>query len=316
MKYSHLSDDERYQIAAMRLQHFSLRAIARNLGRSPSTISREIRRNAYPTDGGYRALHACSMARGRRRRARWGTQFGPDAWKRVEELVRQDFSPEQVSGHLRRTKELSISHETIYRHVWEDKRTGGALYTHLRGSPKKRRKRYGHYDSRGRLAGKRPISSRPSAAENRSRIGHWEIDTVLGRGKPCILTIVERKSGLVHIAKLRARTKEEVMRAMKMLAQRHRNVFRTITADNGCEFHGYREIEEEISTCFYFAAPHHSWERGTNENTNGLIRQYLPKRESMEALTQRQCDRIADKLNQRPRKRHGYYSPQQVFSIR
>ena len=316
MKYSHLSDDERYQIAALRIRRISLRSIARELGRHPSTISREIRRNANQRTGWFIAENACSKARARRRRARRASHFSAECWRRVEQLLRQDYSPEQVSGHLRRTKELLISHETIYRHVWKGKERGGDLFKHLRGSRKQRRKRYGRYDSRGRLAGKRPITARPAAAQNRSRIGHWEIDTVLGRGKPCILTIVERKSGLVYIVKLRARTKEEVRRAMKLLNRRHRKVFQTITADNGCEFHGYRCIEKEISTRFYFAAPHHSWERGTNENTNGLIRQYLPKRQSMEKLTQRQCDRIAEKLNRRPRKRHGYYSPEQIFAVR
>jgi len=313
MKYHHLSDGERYQIATLRRHKFSLRAIARDLGRSPSTISREIRRNAYPTDGKYRALHACSMARARRRRARRGSQFGASAWRRVERLIRQDYSPDQVSSYLKRTGELSISHETIYRRIWEDWRCEGQLHTRLRGARKLRRKRYGRHDSRGRPAGKRPITDRPPAADNRSRTGHWELDTVLGRGKACILTLVDRKSGFVQIAKLEARTIQEVWKAMCRLMRRYPGRYKTITADNGCEFHGYRQIEQAFSVRFYFAAPHHSWERGTSENTNGLIRQYLPKGTSMAHLTQRQCDLIAKKLNTRPRKRHNYLNPEEIF---
>lgn len=311
--YQQLSDDERYQIGALRRVRYSVRAIARELGRSASTISREIRRNAYPTDGRYKPLHACQMARGRRRRARQGTRYTMREWQIVRRLLQRKLSPKQVSGVLKRHRVISISHETIYQHVWDDRRYGGDLYTHLRQATKKRRKRYGHYDSRGRLAGKRPITARPPGAQNRSRIGHWEIDTVLGTGRACILTIVDRKTGFVQIGKLAARTKEEVMKAMRHLVARHPNRYKSITADNGCEFHGYRDIEEILNVRFYFAAPHHSWERGTNENTNGLIRQYLPKATSMNKLTQERCDWIANELNERPRERYEFRTPNELF---
>lgn len=312
-EYHQLSDEERYQIAAMRRVKMSRRAIARELGRSPSTISREIRRNAYPTDGRYKAVHACQMARGRRRRARQGTRYSMSQWQIVRKLLERKLSPKQVSGVLKRFKLFSISHETIYQHVWDDRRYGGDLHTHLRQAMKKRRKRYGHKDSRGRLAGKRPITARPAGALNRSRLGHWEIDTVLGSTKACILTIVERKTGFVQIGKLKARTKEEVSKAMKCLVRRFSSRYRTITADNGCEFHGFRDLEKAHDLKFYFAPPHHSWERGTNENTNGLIRQYLPKGTSMENLTQKDCDWIADELNGRPRERYNFYTPNELF---
>ena len=253
------------------------------------------------------------MARGRRRRARQGTRYSMEQWQIVRKLIERKLSPKQVSGVLKRFRVLSISHETIYQHVWDDRRYGGDLHTHLRQATKKRRKRYGHHDSRGRLAGKRAITERPPGALNRSRIGHWEIDTVLGSGKACILTIVERKTGFVQIGKLAARTKEEVCKAMKRLLPRHSTRYRTITADNGCEFHGYRDLEKAHDLKFYFAPPHHSWERGTNENTNGLIRQYLPKGTSMETLTQKTCDWIADELNDRPRERYNFRTPNELF---
>jgi IS30 family transposase len=189
--------------------------------------------------------------------------------------LKEQWSPEQIAGRLRREGRLRISHETIYRYIWHDKRRGGTHYKHLRQAGKKRRKRYGAYDSRGRLAGKRPISERPAAVEDRTEVGHWEIDTVLGDGKPCVVTLVERTTGYVRVGKLRARTVAELNRATIDLLDSAPLPVHTITADNGTEFHGYKEIEASTGVRFYFATPHHSWERGTNENTNGLIRQYL-----------------------------------------
>ena len=313
MKYSHLSMEERYRIGALRIVGKSQRAIARELGRSASTISRELCRNRSPFDGHYRALHAGEQYRGRRRRSRLGVKISDGVWKEVEKWLREDFSPEQVSGYLKRMGKMSISHESIYKYVWRDKEMGGDLWTHLRGSRKQRRKRYRSYDSRGRLAGKRMIGDRPKVVERRKQLDHWEIDTVMSSGRECILTMVERKSGFTQIGVLEDRTVLATNRRMLKLMGKELNRYRTITADNGCEFHGYKTIEDKTSVPFYFATPHHSWERGTNENTNGLIRQYLPKGTSMKGLTQARCNAIADKLNSRPRKRHNYKTPIEVF---
>jgi len=233
----------------------------------------------------------------------------------VEACLRQQWSPEQASGWLRRRGQLSISHETIYRHIWLDRKQGGGLYLHLRCSPKQRRKRYGRYDSRGRLAGKRHICERPAGAQNRSRVGHLEADTVIGNisDKHCVLTLVDRKSGYVMIGKLRTRTVEATNRRAVRLINNAARPTRTITVDNGTEFHGYKAIEAATGSRFYFATPYHSWERGTSENTNGLIRQYLPKRTTMAHVTQRACNRIAQKLNTRPRKRLGYRTPEECY---
>lgn len=313
-RYTQLTEEERYQIGALLTARAGIRDIARMLGRAPSTISREIRRNAYPTDGGYRAYHAVNMASGRRRRSRQGSTFTAGQLCRVEQLLRRDFSPEQVAGYLRRQREFSISHESIYRHILADRKAGGQLYKLLRCRGRKlRRKRYGAYDSRGRLAGKRPLSERPPGATNRSRVGHWEVDTVMGSGRACIVTLVERKTGYIMIGKLAARTVLETNRRLSMLVASHPDRFRTITADNGCEFHGYAKLEESLGLKFYFTPPYHSWERGSNENANGLIRQYLPKGTPMENLTQAQCSMIAYKLNNRPRKRYDYRTPAELF---
>jgi transposase, IS30 family len=316
MRYHQLTSEERYMISALRKQGIHAAEIARNLGRHPSTICREVKRNSAKWDGRYRPSKAVERTNGRRSRCRKKSQFGPQDWRLVNGLLQQDLSPEQASGLLRQNNLLSISHETIYRHVKRDRKRGGLLYKHLRFWKKKWRKLYRSVDSRGRLPGKRMISERPAAVEDRSEIGHWEIDTVMGRygTKPCIVTLVERKTGFLQIGKIATRTMVDTNRRVLHMINRYPDRIETITADNGTEFHGYAHIEELTDVKFYFAQPYHSWERGTNENTNGLIRQYLPKGTSMEHLTQHQCNAIADKLNNRPRKRHDYRTPAALFN--
>jgi len=315
MSYRQLAPEERYMLAALRRQGLNQSEIARALGRHRSTVCREVRRNSTRADGHYRAFTAQERTNGRRSRSRRNQRFTPEDFALIDKLLRRQWSPEQVSGHLARSGLLAVSHETIYRHVWRDKKRGGLLYTHLRGARKRRRKRYGGYDSRGRLAGKRPISERPPGVETRQQAGHWEIDTVMGGGsKDCIVSLVERKSGLLLIGKLADRTTASLNRRVIRLIQRDEGAFETVTADNGTEFHDYKGIEARTRALFYFARPYHSWERGSNENANGLIRQYLPKGASMAGLSQQQCNAIARKLNTRPRKRLGFRTPLECFN--
>ena len=315
MSYRQLTPEERYMLAALRRQGCNQAEIARALGRHRSTVCREVSRNSSRSDGHYRPFTAQERTQGRRSRSRRNQRFTARDFALVDELLCRQWSPEQVAGHLARSGLLSISHETIYRHVWRDKRAGGALYTHLRGARKRRRKRYGAYDSRGKLAGKRPISERPPEVETRQQPGHWEIDTVMGAGsKDCIVTLVERKSGLLLIGKLAERTTASLNRRVIRLIRREEGAFATVTADNGTEFHDYKGIEARTQVAFYFARPYHSWERGSNENANGLIRQYLPKGMSMAGLSQQQCNAIARKLNTRPRKRLGFRTPLECFN--
>ena len=294
----------------MRRLRLSIRAIAAELGRAPSTISRELSRNRK-NDGFYRAHTASEKTRARRRRARRGVRVSPDTWREVVRLLRLWWSPEQIAGHLR-----TISHETIYVHVWADKRRGGSLWTHLRQAGKKRRKRYGAYDSRGKVAGKRHISERPPEVEGRLEVGHWEIDTVMGteHGKNSVLTLVERATGYTVMGKLERHCAADAVARCVELVERQAGRVATITADNGTEFHSYKRIEAATGAEFYFATPHHSWERGTNENTNGLIRQYLPKKTSFADVTQSDCEAVATKLNSRPRKRLGYKTPEECYA--
>jgi IS30 family transposase len=309
--YQQMGDGERHEIAALRKAGLSGPQIARQLGRHRTTIWREVRRNAYGVEQRYVAFHACGRARGHRRRSRKGVRFNLGDQRQVEELLQRDWSPEQVSGYLKRTGELSISHETIYRWLWDDRRHGGTLWQRLRGARKNCRKRYGKNDSRGRLAGKKMIGERPQEVESRERLGDWEIDTVHGRGKASVVTVVERKSGLMRVGKLSRATKEATtLRTIELLEE---DKVQTITADNGCEFHDYQWIEEATGAGFYFANPHHAWERGSNENANGLLRQYLPKGMNLQNLSQEQCEEIAEKLNSRPRKRHNYRTPNEIY---
>lgn len=313
MKYCQITSEERYTISRLRKQGYSSARIAEYLGRHRSSISREIKRNSC-NDGYYRYTKSGSRTRGRRSRSRRNQHFTADDYAIVEGLLAQKWSPEQISGYLRRHNVFSISYETIYKHIWRDKEAGGTLFKHLRFASKKRRKRYGAYDSRGRIAAKRHISERPKEVESRKRFGHWEIDTVVGKGsRDCIVTLVERKSGFVEIGKMKSRTVKELNRRTLQIIERNFPRFKTITADNGTEFNGYQRIEDEVGVPFYFATPYHSWERGSNENANGLIRQYLPKGTSMAKVTQHHCNHIAHKLNSRPRKRHGYKTPWEVL---
>jgi IS30 family transposase len=316
MLYRQITFAERYTLGLLRQRGLSAAAIARVLGRHRSTIGREVQRNSAHRDGTYRPPLADWYARGRRSHSRRNRQFTLAQWAQIQGLLREDWSPEQIAGRLRLDQELAISHETIYRYIWADKGAGGMLYQHLRGSRKQRRKRYGRYDSRGRLAGKRPITERPPIVATRQELGHWEADTMLGASQagPCVLSLVERKTGYLLLGQLRQRISAAVNARARQLIRAQPRPVRTITVDNGTEFHEYAKLERATGTCFYFATPHHAWERGTNENTNGLVRQYLPKRQSMAHLTQHECNRIATKLNRRPRKRLNYRTPEECYA--
>jgi transposase, IS30 family len=315
MEYRQLVQDERYVMARMMHQGYSYRGIAKVLDRSVSTISRERRRNLTRHDGHYRAEKAHQYAMARRSRTRKQDQYSQQEWAMVASLVVRKWSPEQIAGRARSMRKPCMSKETIYRYIRRERRAGGQTWRHLRIVSKFGRKRRGSPATRGRLIGKRHISERPRAVELRVRIGHWEGDTVMGSDmRHCVLTLVERVSGYVIIKKLTARTKEQAAAALKQAIDEVRRKVRTITLDNGTEFHDYEKVEAACAVKFYFATPYHSWERGTNENTNGLIRQYLPKGMCMRQVTQADCDAIAAELNNRPRRRLGFKTPSERFA--
>ena len=309
-RYRHITSEERSIIAKLRQLGYNKSQIAKHTGRHRTTISREFQRNTCIYDGAYRPTKAHARALNRRSESRKKPQFTDEDLEPVFTLLNEQWSPDQISSYLKINGKLEISHETIYQRIWKNKSQGGQLWKQLRQSGKKRRKRYGAYDSRGRLANKRMISERPLSAEQRLYKGHLEIDTVMGKGsKDCIVTLVDRKTRFTQIGKLPNRTTEALNKKVIELLSRFKGTVKTITADNGTEFHQYPAIEQATGTRFYFAKPYHSWERGTNENTNGLIRQYLPKGTSMASITQQDCDFIANRLNSRPRKILGYKTP-------
>ncbi|MGH8109015.1 MAG: IS30 family transposase [Burkholderiales bacterium] len=316
MTYCQLTKGERYTISLLRIARYSVTDISKVLGRHRSTIYREVTRNSTTRDGGERLTYCPSKAQKRRngklRQSRRGRQHAEWQYQRVEHLLRQQWSPEQVSSHLKKEGEFVMSFQTIYRHVRRDWKAHGTLFQELRHRYKRRKRHYG-LERRGRLQGKRMIDERPAHIEARCEVGHWENDTVMGKAgeKECIVTMVERASGTLLIGKLRNRTVEATNQRMISLIKNAGLPFLTMTSDNGTEFNGYAQIEAATGVTVYFARPHHPWERGSNENTNGLIRQYLPKGQSMASLTQKQCTAIAHKLNTRPRKRYGYDTPLQ-----
>lgn len=314
MGYHQLTQGERYTIGRMRCRGHSQREIARCLGRSPSTISREVWRNRTVHDGSYRVDKAHSKAMTRRWKSRKKSQYSAAEWARIGVLIKRYWSPKQIAGRRQLLRSKPISHETIYRQVRRERLLGGELWRSMRHMSKIGRKRRGSPVTRGRLVGKRHISERPAEVEDKIEIGHCEGDTVMGSdGRHCIFTLVERVTGLVVIKKLIARTKEQASAAMARAIIGLKGKIKTITLDNGTEFHDYERVEKQLGVKFYFATPYRSWERGANENTNGLIRQYLPKGTCMKMLTQAECNWIANELNNRPRERLGFRTPAEVF---
>src|SRR5690554_2461415 len=311
--YNQLTVDERYTLGTMNRAGCSAREIGRTLGRSHTTIRRELLRNAcHATDGAYRPSKAQERTNGRRRRSRQIKHHSPEIYDWIEVVLQEEqWSPEQIADASSKAVGVPISHATIYRHVRKDQRQGGRLYRHLRQGGKRRRKRTFGLEKRGRLQGKPMIDTRPEAVELRQEPGHWEGDTVMGAAgeRHCLLTLVDRSSGISLVEKLPHRTVTAVNRAVLKLIRDSGLPFKTITWDNGTEFHGYKALEEATGIRCYFAYPHRPWERGSNENFNGLLRQYFPKRQSLARVRQRDCDRVAHKLNSRPRKRYGYQTP-------
>jgi len=306
MNYTHLSQSERYQIYALLKGGHSLTEIATILGRHRSTIYREVSRNSGLR--GYRPKQAELLASQRSERSRNAPKIDTSLWRSVTVLLNEKLSPEQISA------QLEISHETIYKHVYVNKSLGGDLYRHLR-CQKKRRKRYaGGRDRRGQIIGRRPISERPSNVEKRSQIGHWEGDTLIGKGhKQAIVSLVERKSGYAVLKKVTKKTSELVSSAIIKGLRPIAYKVKTITFDNGREFSDHAKIDEALDSVSYFADPFSSWQRGSNENLNGLVRQYIPKNRPLSTVTHDELAMIQDRLNNRPRKRLGYKTPNEVF---
>jgi transposase, IS30 family len=311
MTYTQLTLEQRYQIYALLKMDHSQTKIATVLGVHKSTISREIRRNRGKR--GYRPKQAHRLSE-KRRRDKVPKLITTETWAWIDEKLQQDWSPEQVSGWLKNNTDVAVSHEWIYQHIYRDKRSGGDLYKHLR-CQKKRRKRTGDYDRRGKIPNQVSIEDRPEIVEQRERIGDWEGDTIIGAGKHgAIVTLVERKSRYTLLKQVADRTAAVVENAILELLKPYQDATHSITFDNGKEFANHQTIGENLQSAVYFAQPYASWERGTNENTNGLIRQYFPKGSDFSSITDDQISFVKERLNDRPRKCLDFQAPAMVFS--
>jgi len=308
--YTQLTQGQRYQIEALFKAKLNQTEMAEILGVHKSTISRELKRNKGLR--GYRSKQAQRLADGRQAN-KVQPRISSSTWTLIEHCLREDWSPEQVSGWLKVEKGLLVSHEWIYLHIYDDKYHGGDLHRHLR-CQKMRKKRYGGYDRRGQIKNRVSIDERPEIVDERSRIGDWEVDTVIGRpGGVVLVTLAERKSRLSLIALAANKTAQAVRAALLRLLRPIVDQVHTLTYDNGKEFAYHESISEALNAPGFFAHPYHSWERGLNENTNGLIRQYLPKKMDFQPLVQADIQGIMKKLNNRPRKCLGFKTPNQVF---
>ena len=304
--YKHLSREERYQIYSLRLAKQTISEIARLLGRHRSTISRELGRGRGLR--GYRAEQACSKASERAKKSRNARRVDAKVWADVSFYLGLQWSPEQIAS------KLEVSHESVYLHVYANKAAGGQLHKNLR-SQKPRRKRYlSGRDRRGQIPNRRPISERPEHIEQRRQVGHWEGDTVIGAAhKQAIVTLVERKSGFAVLAKVSNKTTDLVRRAIVIKLKPLCSRVKTLTVDNGKEFADHQAVDQALGIQTFFADPYCSWQRGSNENFNGLLRQYIPKKRRMETVSEEELTMIENRLNHRPRKRLGFKTPHEVF---
>ncbi|WP_369158239.1 IS30 family transposase [Candidatus Thiodiazotropha sp. LNASS1] len=312
MSYNQLTENERYQIFMLKKAGHSQKEIAGLVGRSPSTISRELRRNQGLR--GYRPKQAQRLSDARRKGAYKARKVTRDVISAIESLIRQELSPQQVVSYLARHKGISLHHETVYQLIYADKESGGNLYTHLRVASKPYRKRYGSYDRRGKIKGRVSIDDRPMVVDRGIRIGDWEGDTIIGKGRrSALLTMVERKTLYTVIVRLTGKRADLLAEAAVQGLQHLKDRLKTITLDNGLEFARHETIAEGLGADIYFAHPYASWERGINENTNGLIRQYFPKGTDFNQVTDAQIEHVMSRLNNRPRATRGNRSPNELF---
>ncbi len=309
--YTQLTREQRYQIYALMKAGLSQTAIAKIIGVHKSTMSREIRRNRGLR--GYRPKQAHHFAQVRRAQVA-RPRISCETWSQVERLLRSDWSPEQISGWLVKEFRVRVSHESIYQYILKNKRLGGDLYLHLR-CKKQRRKRYSSStETRGQLVNRISIDERPAIVETRSRIGDWELDTIIGKNhKQALVSLTERMSRLTLIAKVKHKSADLISRSVQRLLEPMVEKVFTLTSDNGKEFAKHQEIAAALKADFYFTHPYSAWQRGLNENTNGLIRQYFPKKHDFTNITDNDVTMVMNKLNNRPRKCLGFQTPNEVF---
>ena len=312
---SHLTESQRYTISVMQKGGYRQKEIAKTIGRNKSVISRELRRNCDKRSGKYEAELAQRKYADRQANKAKKQYFTAAIQDYVEDGIYKKFSPEQIVGIAKINGDACVSIERIYQHIWQDKRKKGTLHKHLRTSGKRYRSRGLSKDKRGKIIGRIDISERPQVVENRERVGDLEIDTIIGKDhQGAIVTINDRASGMLKMKKLESKDAVQLAIATAQLLSEWKPYLQTITADNGKEFAAHKSISDALEIDFYFARPYHSWERGSNENLNGLIRQYIPKKTDFNSITDEYVKFVENELNNRPRKRHNFETPINIFN--
>ena len=312
-KYKQLTYKERYQIYALLKEGLNFTQIARNIGCHKSTISREIKRNSL-NNTRYSPDNASIETFTRHRDKPKFIKITKVVKKYIHKYLKKDWTPEQVAGKLRRDSIVNISHESIYQYIYKNKKNGGRLYLLLVHKAKKYNKRSSIYNSRGTINNRISIHKRPKIVDNKTRIGDWEVDLIIGKyHKGSIVTIVDRKSKFTLMKKLPTKESIGVTNTIIELMYPIKNISHTITSDNGKEFSLHENISNSLNIDFYFCDPYSSWQRGLNENTNGLIRRYIPKKTEFENISDNEIMMIQNKLNHRPRKSLDYKTPFEVF---
>lgn len=315
MSHTHLSERERYAIEVYCQQGWSIRRIAGKIQRSASTVSRELRRNR-PEASLYDSQQAQQRAEDRqRRRSTRSWKLTGRMWSEIEKRLRRGDSPDIIAGRLRRAGMATVSGEWIYQRAYRESASGGDLWQYLRSKRKRRKKRSRGRDGRGQLRDRVMITERPPQVERRNRPGDWEGDSIAGRGnRTRLLTLIERQSRRVRLVRpsdgSSDATAEAIIRALGT------EVVETLTVDNGKEFARHQRIAGELNAAVYFAEPYSSWQRGSNEHINGMIRRYFPKGTDFSTVSDAEIEAVEHKLNNRPRKLLGYATPWEVYSGR
>lgn len=310
----HLTDKQRYIIAQMYAQNYSQKNISKVINKDKSTISREIKRNCDQRNGLYKADLAQRKTEERHLNKKKKIRLTERVKINIRIKLKEHYSPEQISGRSRLEGIECVSTETIYGYIWEDKKQGGSLYQYLRTRIKKRKKRGSKKDNRGQIPGKISIDERPKIVEEKQRFGDYEVDLVIGKNhKKALLTLNDRATGIAEIALLEGKNATEVKEKIIEKLKSKKHLIHTITSDNGKEFSAHIDIAKRLEINYYFAHPYRSCERGANENLNGLIREFFPKKYDFSSITEKEIEQVVDNLNNRPRKRFGFLTPNEVY---
>ena len=312
---SHVTEGQRYAIESMLKQGYTQKEISIVIEKDKSVVSREIKRNKDQRNGIYGADLAQRKYETRKQDKPKAIRFTEKVKKHVESKLCKKWSPEQISSTMTKECGHTVSHERIYQHIIEDKKKGGKLYKNLRRR-KKYKNRIGDMDNRGKIKNQKSIKERPVEVEEKTRVGDFEVDLVMGANhKGALVTINDRKSGYAKIKLVKSKDSKKVAKAIIQALMPYKNHLHTITSDNGKEFSEHQYISEKLGIEFYFAEPYSSWQRGANENLNGLIRQYFPKKTSFEEMSWREIKKVENELNKRPRKRLNYKTPKEEFNL-